>query len=57
MCFDFLLDASKVDKKTLKRMTMKYYIDKEILHKLSFDGFLLRCLDVVTVKKVLQEIQ
>jgi hypothetical protein len=57
MCFDFLLDASKVDKKTLKRMTMKYYIDKEILHKLSFDGFLLRCLDVVKVKKALQEIQ
>jgi len=30
--------ALKIDKKTLRRMAMEYYIDEEILYKRSFDG-------------------
>jgi hypothetical protein len=48
--------ASKVDKRTLTRMAMEYYIDGEILYKRSFDGTLLRCLGGLEANKALQEV-
>ncbi|XP_073264246.1 uncharacterized protein [Populus alba] len=48
--------ASKIDKRTLRRMAMEYYIDGEILYKRSFDGTLLRCLSDLEANKALQEV-
>jgi hypothetical protein len=45
--------ASKIDTKTLRRLTMDFYLDGEILYKKSSDGTLLRCLDEVEVKNTL----
>jgi len=48
--------ASKIDKKTLKRLAMDFYLDGEIVYKKSFDGTLLRCLDEVEAKNTLREV-
>jgi hypothetical protein len=48
--------ASKSDQKTLRRMTMDYYLDEEVLYKRSFDGTLLRCLSENKARKTLHEI-
>lgn len=46
--------APSGNKKTLKRMTMKYYIDSEILYKRSFDGTLLGFLKKLGSNKALR---
>jgi len=45
-----------VDKKTLERLEINYFIDGEILCKRGFYGTLLRCLDEKETKKVVDEI-
>ncbi|XP_034903466.1 uncharacterized protein [Populus alba] len=50
------MGASKIDKKTLRRLAMDFYLDGEILYKKSSDGTLLRCLDEVEAKNALQEV-
>jgi hypothetical protein len=47
---------SKIDEKTLRRMTMNFYLDGEILYKRSFDGTLLRCLNENEIKQALKEV-
>jgi hypothetical protein len=47
---------SKTDEKTLRRMTMNFYLDGEILYKRSFDGTLLRCLNENEIEQALKEI-
>jgi hypothetical protein len=42
-----------MDKKTLRRMAIEYYIDEEILYKRSFDETLLRCLNELEANKAL----
>ena len=48
--------ASKMDKKTLRRLAMGFYLDREIMYKRSFDGTLLRCLNAIDAKKALREV-
>jgi len=48
--------ANKVDKKTLERLEINYFIDGEILYKRGFNETLLRCLDEKEAKKVVVEI-
>jgi ribonuclease HI len=38
---EYLVGASKTDKKTLRRLAIDFYLDGEILYKRSFDGTLL----------------
>jgi hypothetical protein len=45
-----------VDKKTLRRMAIEYYIDREILYKRSFDETLLRCMNESKANKALREV-
>jgi hypothetical protein len=40
-----------VDKKTLERLEINYFIDGEILYKRGFYGTLLKCLDKKEAKK------
>jgi ribonuclease HI len=47
---------SKTDEKTLRRMTMNFYLDGEILYKRSFDGTLLRCLNENEIEQTLKEV-
>ena len=47
------MGASKIDKKTLRRLAMDFYLDGEIFQKKSTDGTLLRCLDEVEAKDTL----
>jgi hypothetical protein len=44
------MGASKINKKTLRRLAMDFYLDGETLNKKSSDGTLLRCLDDMEVK-------
>jgi hypothetical protein len=45
------IGASKINKKTLRRLTMDFNLDGGTLHKKSSDRTLLRCLDDVEAKK------
>jgi len=47
--------ASKMDKKTLRRLAIDFYLDGEILYKRSFDGTFLRCLNETDARKALRE--
>ena len=49
-------EASKTDRKTIRRLAMSFYLDGEILYKRSFDGTLLRCLSATDARKALQEV-
>jgi ribonuclease HI len=48
--------ASKMDKKTLRRLARDFYLEGEILYKRSFDGTLLRCLNETDARSALQEV-
>jgi len=41
--------------KTLRRLNMVYYLDAKMLYKRSSDGTLLKCLDEIETKNILQE--
>jgi hypothetical protein len=53
---EYPVGASKMDKKTLRRLAMDFYLNKEILYKISFDGTLLRCLNGTNAKNALREV-
>jgi hypothetical protein len=45
-----------MDKKTLRRLAIDFYLDGEILYERSFDGTLLRCLNATYARKALREV-
>ena len=45
-----------MDKKTLRRLVIDFYLDGKILYKKSFDGTLLRCLNETDAIKALREV-
>jgi hypothetical protein len=49
------IGASKIDKKTLRRLAMDFYLDGEILYKKSSNGTLLRCMDEAKAEDALWE--
>jgi len=53
---EYPVGASKMDKKTLRRLAMDLYLDGEILYKKSFDGTFLRCLNKTDAKNALREV-
>jgi len=44
---EYLEGVLKMDKKTLRRLAMGFYLNGEILYKRSFNGTLLRFLNVI----------
>ncbi|XP_017613847.1 uncharacterized protein LOC108458979 [Gossypium arboreum] len=48
--------ATENDKRTLKRLACDYALDGEILYKRRKDQVLLRCVDAVEAKKILEEV-
>ncbi|XP_040944206.1 uncharacterized protein [Gossypium hirsutum] len=48
--------ATENDKKTLKRLAIDYVLDGEILYKKGKDQVLLRCVDAVEAKEILEEV-
>ncbi|KAK5840328.1 hypothetical protein PVK06_009222 [Gossypium arboreum] len=48
--------ATKNDKRTLRRLASDYVLDREILYKRRKDQVLLRCVDAVEAKKILEEV-
>ncbi|XP_052487975.1 uncharacterized protein LOC128041716 [Gossypium raimondii] len=48
--------ATENDKRTLKRTAIEYVLDGEVLYKRRKDQVLLRCVDVVEAKKILEEV-
>ncbi|KAA3485146.1 hypothetical protein EPI10_007168 [Gossypium australe] len=48
--------ATKNDKRTLRRLASDYILDGEILYKRRKDQVLLRCVDAVEAKKILEEV-
>jgi hypothetical protein len=53
---EYLVGASKADRKTLRRLAMDFYLDGEVLYKRSFDGTLQRCLNEANARIALQEV-
>ncbi|KAG5226363.1 RNA-directed DNA polymerase (Reverse transcriptase), Ribonuclease [Salix suchowensis] len=49
------MGASNIEKKTLRRLAMDFYLDGEVLYKRSSDGTLLRCLDENEARDALRE--
>ena len=48
--------ANDNDKRTLRRLAMRFFLDKDILYKKGKDQILLRCVDVNEAKKIVHEI-
>ncbi|KAG8476462.1 hypothetical protein CXB51_033312 [Gossypium anomalum] len=48
--------ATENDKRTLRRLASNYVLDGEVLYKRRKDQVLLRCIDAVEAKKILEEI-
>ena len=53
---EYLVGASKADRKTLRRLAMNFYLDREVLYKKSFNRALLRWLNEVDTRNALQEV-
>ncbi|XP_012461624.1 uncharacterized protein LOC105781653 [Gossypium raimondii] len=53
---EYLGQATDNDKRTLRRLAIDYVIDGEILYKRGKDQLLLRCVDAVESKKILEEV-
>ncbi|KAA3461140.1 Integrase, catalytic core [Gossypium australe] len=49
-------EATTNDKRTLRRMANEYVLDEEILYKRRKDQVLLRCVDTIEAKKILEEV-
>ncbi|XP_016750625.1 uncharacterized protein [Gossypium hirsutum] len=48
--------ASENNKRTLRSLASDYVLDREILYKMRKDQVLLRCIDAVEAKKILEEV-
>ena len=48
--------ASTNDKRTLRRMAMDFFLNGEILYKRNYDTVLLRCVDAMEAKKIIEEV-
>jgi hypothetical protein len=53
---EYPVGDSKVDRKTLRRLAIDYYLNKEVLYKRSFNRTLVKCLNEADTTNVLQEI-
>ncbi|KAA3469778.1 RNA-directed DNA polymerase (Reverse transcriptase), Ribonuclease H [Gossypium australe] len=53
---DILQYVTKNDKRTLRRLANKYVLDREILYKRRKDQVLLKCVDAIEAKKILEEV-
>ncbi|KAG8479126.1 hypothetical protein CXB51_028998 [Gossypium anomalum] len=51
-----MIKATENDKRTLRRLASDYVLDGEVLYKKRKDQVLLRCVDVVEAKKILEEV-
>ena len=52
----YLKFANDNDKRTLRRLAMGFFLDRDTLYKKSKDRILLRCVDADEAKKILHEI-
>ncbi|XP_012482881.1 uncharacterized protein LOC105797460 [Gossypium raimondii] len=48
--------ATENDKRTLRRIAIEYVLDGEVLYKRGKDQVLLRCIDTVKARKILEEV-
>lgn len=48
--------ASNADKKTLRRLSAKFFLNGEVLYKRNYDSVLLRCVDRHEADKIVEEI-
>ncbi|XP_012472452.1 uncharacterized protein LOC105789627 [Gossypium raimondii] len=48
--------ATENDKRTLRRIAIEYVLDGEVLYKRGKDQVLLRCVDAVEARKILEEV-
>ncbi|XP_016749665.1 uncharacterized protein [Gossypium hirsutum] len=53
---EYLTQATENDKRTLRRLASDYVLDGEIMYKRRKDQVLLRCVDAVEAKKILEEV-
>ncbi|XP_012448786.2 uncharacterized protein LOC105771965 [Gossypium raimondii] len=48
--------ATETDKRTLRRIAIEYVLDGDVLYKRGKDQVLLRCVDAVKAKKIIEEV-
>ncbi|XP_017976419.1 PREDICTED: uncharacterized protein LOC108661935 [Theobroma cacao] len=48
--------SSENDKKTIRRLTMNFFLDDDILYKRSRDQVLLRCVDSAEARRIVEEV-
>ncbi|XP_052489797.1 uncharacterized protein LOC128042490 [Gossypium raimondii] len=48
--------ATEIDKRTLRRIAIEFVLEGEMLYKRGKDQVLLRCVDAVEAKKILEEV-
>ncbi|XP_017644327.1 uncharacterized protein LOC108484965 [Gossypium arboreum] len=53
---EYTEQATENDKRALRRLANDYVLDREILYKRRKDQMLLRCVDAVKMKKILEEV-
>ncbi|XP_040940645.1 uncharacterized protein [Gossypium hirsutum] len=53
---EYPVQATENDKRTLRRLANDYVLDGEVLYKRRKDQVLLRCVDAVEAKKILEEV-
>ena len=48
--------ASEANKKTIRRLSMAFFLSGEILYKRNYDGALLRCVDAEEAQAIIIEV-
>ena len=46
----------KNDKRTLRRLVMSFFLNKDVLYKKNHDMALLKCVDVIEAQKIIKEV-
>lgn len=53
---EYPTDAFGLDKRTIQRLTSKYFLNKDVLYKQNYDMVLLRCMDTHEAGQLMKKI-
>lgn len=53
---EYLAEASSLDKRTIRRMASKFFLNRDMLYKRNYDMVLLRCVDKYEANQLMKDI-